>query len=390
MKIKSIIKKGFREQIRSFWILILTVSMGPFFIGVYYLIIQSSKPDYKIFIENNDKGAFIKGNTVNLGDSLSCWYKNILASTPDIPFSVIEIKQKKTGLSLLKNKKTDVLIVIPENFSEIIYSYRSNSNEGQNAKVQFFGDLTSTNYMLGAIYANEALTDFCNTLSGQYRMVSVEETAIGSSGKISDFDMIVPGILILSLIMLMFTATLAFVVEVENKTIIRLKLSQLTSLQFLTGTGIVQLFVGILSILLTLVTALMLGFHYSGSLFILILIAAFTSLSIIAFSLIIAAFTKTANEVLVVGNFPMFLFMFFTGAAFPMKSQAWFTIADYPVNIQSLMSPTHAISALNKVFILDMGIKDIIPEIIGILVLTFLYFILGGIAFKRRHLNVIN
>jgi len=145
--------------------------------------------------------------------------------------------------------------------------------------------------------------------------------------------------------------------------------------------------VGIASVLLTLITAILLGFNYTGSLAILVIIATMTSLSIIAFSLIIAALTKSANEVLVVGNFPMFLFMFFTGAAFPLKSDALFTIAGYPINIQGLMTPTHAISALNKTLIMNMDVSSIIPEMTSIIALTILYFIIGGIIFKKRHLR---
>jgi len=138
----------------------------------------------------------------------------------------------------------------------------------------------------------------------------------------------------------------------------------------------------------TLLTSLLLGFHYEGSVPIMIIIACLTSLSIIAFSLIIAAITKSASEVLVVGNFPMFLFMFFSGAAFPLKSAALFTIAGYPINIQGLMTPTHAISALNKTLIMNMDVSSILPEIISIIVLTIFYFLIGGILFKQRHLKL--
>jgi ABC-2 type transport system permease protein len=169
----------------------------------------------------------------------------------------------------------------------------------------------------------------------------------------------------------------------------RLKLSNLSSLEFLGGISLTQSLVGIVSVLLTLIIAILLGFHYEGSLAILILIAGLTSLSMIAFSLIIAAVTKSSTEVLVVGNFPMFLFMFFTGAAFPMKSEPLFTIAGYPFNFQGLMTPTHAISALNKTLIMDMNIGSIIPEIISIIVLTILYFIIGAFIFQRRHLRLV-
>jgi ABC-2 type transport system permease protein len=111
-------------------------------------------------------------------------------------------------------------------------------------------------------------------------------------------------------------------------------------------------------------------------------------LSIIAFSLIIAGFTKTVNEILVVGNFPLFLFMFFTGAAFPLQGKEIFFVAGYPVSLQGLMSPTHAISALKKTLVMDMGMGDIIPEILLIVFLTLLYFLVGVWLFRRRHMRV--
>jgi ABC-2 type transport system permease protein len=90
-----------------------------------------------------------------------------------------------------------------------------------------------------------------------------------------------------------------------------------------------------------------------------------------------------------VGNFPMFLFMFFTGAAFPLKSNALFTIAGYPINVQGLMTPTHAISALNKTLVMNMSLRSIIPEIIAIVVLTAIYFLIGALLFQRRHLRMV-
>jgi len=189
--------------------------------------------------------------------------------------------------------------------------------------------------------------------------------------------------------MLMFSATIAFVTEVENKTMLRLKLSKISSLEFLTGVGFVQVLIGVISILLTLLVAVWLGFDYAGSILVLIFIAVLTSISIIAFSLLLAACTKTVNEVLIVGNFPLFLFMFFTGAAFPMNGKELFSVWGYSISLQGLMSPTHAISALNKVLILNMEFNDIIPEIIVLVVLTFFYFVIGVLSFQRRHMKVV-
>jgi ABC-2 type transport system permease protein len=387
MKTINIISKSLKEQIRSYWVLLLSLSMGPFFIFVYFLIMETSKPQYTVLIANKDKGVLINEQNINHGNDLIGYFKNYKTDTIAIPLTVNEVTDKTIGIESLKNKKADALIIIDTSLSQSIHKRKSGDSTSV-INVEFVGDLTNTNYLISAVWANEIVNEFALHSTNNKRIVVLKETALGTSATASSFDMIVPGILIVSLIMLMFTASIAFVSEVENKTIMRLKLSKLNVFEFLTGISSVQLLVGVVSVLLTLLTAIMLGFKYEGSLIIMIIIASLTSLSIIAFSLIIAAITKSANEVLVVGNFPMFLFMFFTGAAFPLKSDALFTIAGYPINIQGLMTPTHAISALNKTLIMNMDMSSIIPEIISIIVLTMIYFIIGGIIFKQRHLKL--
>jgi len=150
----------------------------------------------------------------------------------------------------------------------------------------------------------------------------------------------------------------------------------------------VQIVVGQISILLTFAVAIGLGFQYSGSLLSLFVIAMLTSISIIAFGLILAAATKTVNEVLIVGNFPLFLFMFFTGVALPIKGQVLFTVLDYPVTLPGLMSPSHAVSALRKIMIMNMRLEEVLLEITALLVLTIFYFIIGIWAFRKRRMRV--
>lgn len=387
MKTISIISKSLKEQIRSYWVLLLSLSMGPFFIFVYFLIMETSQPQYKIVFANNDKGVLTNGQSFNHGNFLTAFIKGSKTDTISIPFTVIEATDKITGIEIIRNKEADALIIIGDDFSQTLEKRKLNDSLAV-PKVEFIGDLTNTNYLISAVWANEIINEYALQVTHNKRIIEVKETALGTSATMTGFDMIVPGILIVSLIMLMFTASIAFVSEVENRTIMRLKLSKLTAFEFLGGISVVQLMVGIISVFLTLLTAILLGFHYAGSIFIMIVIASLTSLSIISFSLIIAAITKSANEVLVVGNFPMFLFMFFTGAAFPLQTEALFTISGYPINIQGLMTPTHAISALNKTLIMNMDASSILPEIISILVLTLVYFLIGGILFKQRHLKL--
>jgi ABC-2 type transport system permease protein len=388
MKLLSIFIKSLKEQVRSFWVLVLSLSMGPFFIFVYFLITESSKTEYKILIVNNDQGISVGDLQINHGNYLVAFFEEAKKDSSMAPFSIVKIDDRNEGIDKVKNKKADALIVLNGSFSQTLEKRNPNDSTAL-TDIELIGDLTNTNYLISAVWAGEIINQYTLTATNTKRLVNFKETPLGTSGNINYFDMVVPGLLIVSLIMLMFTASIAFVSEVENKTIMRLKLSNLSSLEFLGGISLTQSLVGIASVLLTLVTALLLGFRYEGSLLILVFIAGLTSLSIIAFSLIIAAVTKSATEVLVVGNFPMFLFMFFTGAAFPMKSNALFTIAGYPINFQGLMTPTHAISALNKTLVMNMSIDSILPEIISIIILTVIYFIIGAFIFQRRHLRLV-
>jgi ABC-2 type transport system permease protein len=383
----KIIKKSFLEQIRSFWILILAVTMAPFFVAVYFLIIEASQPHYDILILNSDRGTIETFGPVNFGDILADSAEQFATDTLSIPLSIKRVESKEEALKKLKSKHADALIILPENFSQSLQQLRMGDRENP-VTIELVGDLTDMYYMVSAIWAGEIMNTFICEATMQPNPIAVKETSLGISGSLDDFDMVVPGLLILSLIMLMFSATIAFVAEVENQTILRLKLSKLRAIEFLGGISIIQIAIGIISILLTLGMAILLGFDYTGSLWIVMLVAALTSISIIAFSLILGAATKTVNEILVIGNFPLFLFMFFTGAAFPIDGKALFFIFGYPVSLQGLMSPTHAIQALKKIMIMGMDLQEIIPEIIAILVLTIIYFVIGLWAFSRRHMRV--
>jgi len=385
MKLKSVIRKSIKEQSRQFWIFFLTVSMAPFFVVVYYLINESSKPHYDLLVLNQDQGLDVA--EWHYGDLLIDELGRVDSASLDVPLTITAVDDKAEAIQKLKNKKADALVILPEGFSQAVHGLIH--GEGKSSiQVELVGDLTNIDYMVSAVWMDELINEYVAQATQIPRPVRIRETSLGVSGERDEFDLYVPGILILSIIMLMFPASIALVTEVEHKTIVRLKLSQVGTLEFLTGVSIVQVCIGIISVGLTLLVAVGLGFDLTGSIPLFLALVILTSLSIIAFSLIVAAYTRTVNEVLVVGNFPLFLFMFFTGAAFPVEGVVLFSVAGYPITLQGLMSPTHAISGVNKVLILNMGWQDILPEILALITITVVYFCIGVIAFRRRHMRV--
>jgi len=383
MILLSIISKSIKEQLRNYWILLLTIFLAPFFVFVYYLIIESSEPQYDLLLLNNDQEIVYYEKEINFGETLISYFREVNNYSISIPLKIKITADREDAISRLKTHKSDALIVIPENFSKKII------NNANDIEIEFIGDLTNLNYMISAVWANEIISSFLAEISDIPKQFIVKENSLGISGKVDDFQLSVPGLLILSIIMLMFSASMAIISEVENKTMLRLKLSKLRAWEYLFGVGIVQIIVGVIAIFLTLIVAVAMGFDLQGSLMTLTLIAILTSISIVAFSLIIAALTKTANEILIVGNFPLLFFMFFTGAAFPMKAKTLFHVLGYPVSFQGLMSPTHAISALNKIMIMNMEFSAVIGELIAIFMITFVYFIIGIWVFQKRHMKLV-
>lgn len=434
MKIIHIIKKSSKEQLRSFWMLLLTLSMGPFFIFVYFLIAQSSERNYNVLIENRDTGVVVayepkpnkinanrESQRVNHGANLIVYTNKELIKNGYDYINCNQVTSSDSAKVLLKDKKAHALIVIPQNFSATLYSNihsentirdtssenkgLTNSDSSNLIDIHYTGDLTSEGYLLSALFIDDAIKNYTDSIMNRQKIINVSETALGNSDNLSEFDLVVPGILIVSIIMMMFTASIAFIWEVENKTITLLKLSNLNPIEYLLGVSSVQTIIGVVAAFLSLGTAIALGFSVGGSvdsmyvggtqnnisiIVTIFIVSALTSLSIVAFSLIVAACTKSANEILIVGCFPMFLFMFFSGAAFPLNTSPLFSIAGYPLSIQSLMSPTHATSALNKILVMDQSLTNIIPELISISILTIIYLIIGAILFKKRHYGLLS
>lgn len=383
MKLLSIIRKSLKEQYRSFWLFILTVSSAPFFVLVYYLIVESYEQKYRIDIINND----IPAHTAAENEYGKQFVSSLLQCDTMTSFQIREIEIRTEGLERIKSRKTDVLVILPDSFSQRI-SITKNGSMSDPIKVEFIGDITSMRYMIGAVWIYSSISDFITMKTGISSPLILNETPIGISGNRTDFELSIPGLLIFSIIMLMLSASSAIVYEFENRTLRRLKITRMSTAEILGGISVIQLLVGIIAVTLTLMIALLLGFRYEGSLVLVFFVSALTSLSIIAFCLIIAAFSKTVTQVLIVGNFPLFIFMFFSGAMFPIQAKPWFSVAGYEITVVSLLSPSHAVSALGKVLFMQEGLTAIIPEMISLIILSFVYGITGGWLYYRRHLRI--
>mgnify|MGYP002640696286 CR=1 FL=1 len=378
----AIFTKSVKEQLRNFWILVLTVSMAPFFVFVYFLINEASQPHFNVLVLNHDQGHIYENEVINLGETAAPELKKLASDIDNVPLTIKAIESREKAIYEIETRAAEALLVVPAGFTQALLVDSIVVPE-----MEFVGDLTNTGYLISAVWLGELLSGYIGDTTPYTPAFTVRETAVGHSGQIDAFELYMPGMLVLSIIMLMFSATVAIITEVDQGTILRLKLSGMKAWHFLVGVGSTQVLVGFAAVLFTLGSAILLGFEVRGSLALFFLIILLTSISMIAFSLILAAVTRSVTDVLVIGNFPLFLFMFFSGAAFPISATSWFQIGDYGVSWQSLMSAAPAISALQKISIMGLGLNEIWGELFTLMSMTIVYFLLGLWGFNRRHLR---
>jgi len=386
MRWLDVFVKGMKEQVREFWILIMIVVMAPLFIAIYFLMAETEDPEYNVILVNLDRGTQFRGEPFNLGDSI-IGHARLLSLVPEMSMLKISAgSSREQAIEKLRNKQADVLVVLPEDLSMSVLESPENSLGP--ARLEMVGDVTRMEYIIGAVWSEELINQYVLRAADIRIPVSWTETTLGFSGQRTYFELYVPGLLILSIIMIIFSASSAIVREPEVRTLERLKISRLTALEFLGGISLVQILLAILSLVLALLTAIALGYTVlPGTLGFIFLISLLCALSMVSFSLLVAAMCRSVKEVAIIGTFPLFLLMFFTGAAFPISGGKLFTLGEYTVKLNHLLSPTFAVEAMNKVLIRGLSIKETLPDMAAIVLLTLFYSVTGTWAFRRRHMR---
>lgn len=370
MRIIAVIRKSLIMQFRDYWALLLTVLSAPFFIFVYFILTGGGSAAYSVNYLYEDKP-----DVMNIEERFVNELNAVKYANGKKVLKIAEAKDTSLSFTSIKNRKTDLLVVIPHGFSDSL-------KNGNVPHFLVFGEASNPKYSVGIIFTLTGIESLVKSFSPNKPPYTFTEKLMGNSNAKTEFDIYVPGIFIFSIIMLILSASLSIIRDVEDKTMIRLKLTKMTVFDYLAGNTIVQWLIGVCSFGLTYWLAVLLGFNSHGSPLLVLLVCSLTILSIIAVCLILVAFCKNAAMVMIVGNFPLFILMFFTGSMIPLPGNQIF--AGFALN--DLLPPTHAVNALNKIFTYSAGIKEISHEIIMLLILTVAYSAAGIYLFRRNHL----
>ncbi|MBP1666319.1 MAG: hypothetical protein H6Q23_1179 [Bacteroidetes bacterium] len=378
MKTLACFIKTFKENIRDWKILILAIVFAPFFIYLMYMYMgDSGSVTYNVVIINNDqKGTF--------SNELIGELEKIKTEDGKPVLKITLISDPATAKDMIRNKDADLFVTIPKGFSDSFNMFIT-SGKGLLLPVKSYGDQANLKYMVAASFIDYTAFSYISQKTGIEIPFNVEYEYAGRGKSLSEFDLYVPALLVLSIIMMLFTAGASIVREVEKDTITRLALSKLKSAEFMTALSLNQIIIGLICLFLTLLAAFSVGYTTSGSLLLLFLAGALACFSVISISIITSCFIKTMFGLLTLGCFPFFILMFFSDCFLPLPKINLFSLAGNQVYLNDILPTATATRAFNKILNYDSGFSDVSFEILWILGISLVYFFIGVWLFKRKY-----
>lgn len=388
MRLASLVRKTTLENLRDWKILVMTLSFAPFFAVLMHLYFESaSESPYRVAVVNEDEGlAREAGTALNRGEDLIAALRLAASSDGAQVLRLYEANDSAAALARLRAGSADLVVVLPSRLTSTLEAYRQRS-EPPAAIISTYGDPTNPKYLMAAAWSDAITYTYAAEVVDLGGPVEVSMQTMGEADSLSEFDLYVPGLLALAIMMLMFTAAASIIKEKDKGTLVRLRLSNMTTFEWLLAVTLVQTVLGVGAVAMTLFTAMAFGYEPDLSVTAVVLVSALSSIAIVGVSVLVAAWLRTVFDLMTVGCFPFFVLMFFSGGMLPLPDVRIFAIAGRSVNANDVLPTTHAISAFDKILNHGAGLGGVAFELAAIVVLSAAFFALGTLWFTKRHMS---
>lgn len=425
MKFISIAKKDFKELIRDRKSLAMILLFPLFFMLVFGFAFggmgQSNQP-HNLAVVNYDKGATmpITGETVNFGNNLTKVLEDSKYQDSDVHLFDVNLTTESDANKKLEAKDVDAALIIPENFSQSMVAMITSTMQqplttgtGTSASsfnatttliirgdTGYIGFGTSQGILTGVLeqYKDTLVTQTRSAITGssgaettQYIQSKVE--AISGTGSFTTFDFLAPGMMVFAILLLTTTVASALTREVEKGTLARLKLSNMTSFDILFGGLLPWSLIAGVQVVILLIVAVLIGFHWQGGLNSLILalfVGIIGGIASISLGMIIAAFTRNDNQAGNLGTLISVPTSFLVGAFFPLPQVVIGHLWGQSFQIYDILPWTHVLYALRATLTFGGGWDAIAYHVGWAALLTAVLFVIGVVLFSKNRLRADN
>lgn len=353
MRIFSIFSRGILQELRDPLTLGLTLFTTPFFIFFYWLLWgQSSLIHVGVFLPS------INSEPIRLSekneDEIDVKY---FRSKDDL---IISIKNRKVEISILEKGSASA----PK---EINIEIENHTESERNDRIVYVLSDSVKNLILKA---------------NQSKVTTIIKTK-QESEIISEFKSFVPGFLVFSIIMIVFSTTMMLSYEIESNLIFRYKISKTTVFEYLIGSGSIQFLNAAIAILLSITLTHFLGFMFKGNFLFIFLTCLLGALSTIGIGLWLASFLKNSNQAFLVSSFVMFLLLLFSGIFFPKPNVIVSLGKSVHFNLFDLLPTANLKQVIDGILLKKETVTDVKDKLLLILISSLFYLSMGILFFRR-------
>ena len=381
MKIINIFLKNLKQLTRDKKNLFLILIFPILIMLIYSTLLGGTLVDFQtenLGIVNLDNGNYSQ-ELLNKIDELELDNKSKL-------FNTIILDNENEGMEKIKNEEISSMIIIPKNYSSNIYKNNVNSTleiKGDPTSTGYMTTLTSINIILKE-YSNEIQKNITNTPIKQINLIQKELKGMDS---FDSFDYLAPGLIVFSILMNITAVTSSISEETENGMLKRLKLTKMKSSDYILGTSISWILIGLIEIITVLLTAIICGYHWQGgltSIIIAIIVGMITIISSISLSLIIVSLTKNSSQASSLSIMLAFPLSIICGSFYPLPEYCIGTINGHPLQIYDILPWSQTITIFRQVLTFGKGLESVWPNIFLIIISGAILLLISIVLFKRK------
>jgi ABC-type multidrug transport system permease subunit len=207
--------------------------------------------------------------------------------------------------------------------------------------------------------------------------ISEHSTSMGYS-----FTKLVPGLIIFSVIMIILPAAMSIANELESGTMMHFQIAKISPLIILFSFSLVHLLLSFVSLSLSLIFAIYLGFEFKNNLPSIYLLSILGYHCCIHIGILLGCFSKNTNRAFLFSSFAMFLLLLFSGILFP-KPNVVFIILNIKINLFDIFPTTSLNAGFNKLLLENQSINEILYEIIITILSSFFLFVASIYTFLK-------
>lgn len=317
----------------------------------------------------------------NYSASLITALDNISLDNNTGMFNIIHLNDVSEADRRLQDASISAYILIPSNFSQNIQSAMDTNS------IYLKGDPTSPQYIITKTVLDIVLIDYSINLqkdayNDSINMVNLE---VMDNSNVLDFNVgnyMLPALLVFGLLMTINSITLNLAREFENGMLKRMKLTKMTSKDYVVGNLVTWIVIAIVQVMILITIALLIGFEWKGGVYSIItasFIGILTMISSISVSIIIVSLTANSTQATGLATIISF------GLSFISESVLF--LHDSAIQIFQFIPWAQAIDALSQMLVNGSEISAIYSNMFYI-ILSGLVLILIAILLFNRKINI--